>query len=163
MIISLIAAVSGNRVIGREGRIPWDLPADLQRFKSLTMGHPLIMGRKTFESIGRPLPGRETIILTRQLGYRAAGCTVAHDLPAALSACGDALEVFVCGGEEVYRQALAVADRIYLTVVQREVAGDALFPEIPADRFVVVAEEAVPGAESATFLLYQRQPPVIKG
>jgi len=156
MIISLIAAISGNRVIGREGRIPWDLPADLQRFKALTMGHPLIMGRKTFESIGRPLPGRQTIILTRERDYRVAGCKVAHDLPAALAACGDALEAFVCGGEEVYRQALAVADRIYLTVIQGEVAGDAYFPAIPADRFALVAEEALPDAESAKFMLYQR-------
>ncbi len=156
MIISLIAAISSNRVIGREGRIPWDLPADRQRFKALTMGHPLIMGRKTFESIGRSLPGRQTIILTRERGHRAAGCEVADDLHAALAACGDALEVFVCGGEEVYRQALAVADRIYLTVIHREVAGDAFFPAIPADRFVAVAEEALSDAGPATFLLYQR-------
>lgn len=157
MIISLIAAISRNRVMGREGRIPWDLPADRQRFKALTMGHPLIMGRKTFESIGRPLPGRQTIILTRERGYRAAGCKVAHDLPGALAACGDALEVFVCGGEEVYRQALDIADRIYLTVINREVVGDVFFPEVPADRFDVVAEEAVPDEGSATFVLYQRQ------
>lgn len=156
MIISLIAAISSNRVIGREGSIPWDLPADRQRFKALTMGHPLIMGRKTFENIGRPLPGRQMIILSREQGYRATGCKVAPDLPAALAACGDALEVFVCGGEEVYRQALAIADRIYLTVIQREVAGDAFFPTIPADRFVAVAEETLPDAGSATFLLYQR-------
>ncbi len=160
MIISLIAAISSNRVIGREGRIPWDVPADRQRFKALTMGHPLIMGRKTFESIGRPLPGRQTIILTREGGYRAAGCKVAHDLPAALAACGDAMEVFICGGEEVYRQALAVADRIYLTVIPREVVGDVYFPEIPADRFIVATEEVVPDGESVTFVLYQRRQPV---
>ncbi len=135
MIISLIAAMAENRIIGKDGAIPWHIPEDLKRFRELTWGHKIIVGRKTFESIGRPLPGRTTIILTRQLEYRAEGCMVVHDLAAALAACGSADEVFVCGGAEVYREAMPVADRIYLTVVHGSFPGDTLFPEVP-DYFV---------------------------
>jgi len=139
MIISLVVAMARNRVIGRAGTIPWDLPADRRRFRELTMGHSLIMGRKTFESIGRPLPGRETIVVTRQAGYRAAGCLVAHSLAEALAQARGSDEVFVCGGGELYREALPLAGRLYLTLLAAEVEGDTFFPELPAEQFREVA------------------------
>ncbi|KAF0218882.1 MAG: dihydrofolate [Geobacteraceae bacterium] len=157
MRISLIAAMSENRVIGRCGAIPWDVPADRKRFRELTTGHTLIMGRKTFESIGRPLPGRTTIILTRQGGYRACGCLVAHDLRSALLMAGDADEVFVCGGGEVYREVLPLAERVYVTIVHGEFEGDAFFPAIP-DAFIEVERKEVEAPLPYTFITYQRLP-----
>ena len=118
-----------NRVIGVNGTIPWHLPEELKRFKSLTMGHHIIMGRKTWESIGRLLPGRETVIVTRQPGYRVPGATIAHSLDEAISACGGDREIFVIGGAELYAQALPRAGRLYLTTVDAEVAGDTFMPE----------------------------------
>jgi dihydrofolate reductase len=156
MIISIIAAMAENRVIGRGGAIPWDISDDRRRFRKLTMGHPIIMGRKTFESIGRPLPGRSNIILTRLPEYRSEGCCVVHSLADALAAAAGADEVFICGGEELYRLALPLADRIYLTVVHRCYAGDAYFPSIPTA--FVETERLDAGFEApCTFILYQRQ------
>src|SRR5512141_435338 len=103
MIVSIIVAMAENRVIGRGGGIPWNIPDDRRRFRELTMGHPVIMGRKTFESIGRPLSGRRNIILSRQPDYRGEGCCVVHSLEDALSVSAGADEVFICGGEELYR------------------------------------------------------------
>ena len=131
MVVSLIAAMAENRVIGCKGRIPWDLPEDLHRFRELTWGHPIVVGRKTFESIGRPLPGRRNIVLTRQDDFQAEGCMVVHSLEAALEAAAGSCEVFICGGAEVYRAALPHAQRIYLTIVHVTAEGDAFFPEIP--------------------------------
>ena len=127
---SIIVAASTNGVIGVDNRLPWRLPADLARFKRLTMGHHLIMGRRTYESIGRPLPGRITVVLTRSAGFDVPGVLVARSLDEAFrsaEARGDD-EPFVCGGADVYSQALAVADRAYLTVVERDYTGDAIFP-----------------------------------
>ncbi len=129
-MISLIVAAAENGVIGRDGRIPWHLPGDLPRFKQLTMGHPIIMGRKTYESIGQPLPGRYNIIVTRDGRYRARGAVVAHSIEEALQKArqadgGD--EVFVIGGSQIYEAAMPLADRLYLTKVRAEVAGDAYF------------------------------------
>jgi dihydrofolate reductase len=152
MIISIIAAMTENHVIGRGGTIPWDIPADRRRFRELTIGHPIIMGRKTFESIGKPLPGRKNIILSRQPDYRREGCCVVHSFADALSASTGADEVFICGGEELYRQALKLADRIYLTVVHMESFGDSYFPTIPA---VFVEKERLE-AKPCTFILYKR-------
>jgi len=145
-----------NRVIGRNGTIPWDIPADRQRFRELTMGHPVVMGRKTFAEIGRPLPGRENIILTRQPGYLAEGCRVAATLADALAACAGTAEVFICGGEDIYRQALHLADRIYLTVIHRRCAGDTFFPPIPAEFVETERTEAGDGSP-CTFIVYQRK------
>ena len=156
VIVSLIAAMAENRVIGSGRGIPWDIPSDRRRFRELTMGHTLVMGRTTYESIGRPLPGRKTIVLTRTVGYPAPGCVVMPDLKSAFDVCGGE-EVFVCGGAEVYRQALAVARRIYLTVVHCEVSGDTFFPAIPED-FVETEREHLPGPIPATFLLLSRLP-----
>lgn len=128
MRVSLIAALANNRVIGRDNALPWRLGTDLRRFKSLTLGKPVIMGRKTHESIGRPLPKRDNIVLTRDRDYRAPGCRVVHSVDEALSAAGGHEEVMVIGGERVYAAMLERADRLYLTWVDAEVSGDARFP-----------------------------------
>ncbi|MBT0652723.1 dihydrofolate reductase [Geomobilimonas luticola] len=141
MIVSLIAAMAENRVIGSKGGIPWHLPADLAHFRELTTGHPVIMGRTTFASIGRPLPGRRNLVLSRTAGFRAEGVEVFASLEDALAACTGADEVFIGGGGEVYREALPRADRIYLTVVHRYYEGDTFFPEIPGDFREVLREE----------------------
>lgn len=132
--IALIAALAQNRVIGVNNTLPWRLPEDLQHFKALTMGHHILMGRKTFESIGRALPGRTTVIISRT-AYRApAGCLVADSIPAAIAACADDEEIFFVGGAQLYEQALPLAERLYLTEIQAEFAGDAWFPQFePAD------------------------------
>lgn len=128
MIISLIVAMDRRGVIGAGGGLPWRLSDDLKRFKAITMGKPLIMGRKTHESIGRPLPGRRNIVLTRQPDYTADGCVVCHDADNALTACTGFEEVMVMGGAILYEIFLPRADRIYLTRVQAEVEGDTWFP-----------------------------------
>lgn len=127
--ISLIAALAANRVIGINNRLPWRLPADLQHFKRLTLGHPMIMGRKTWESLPGKLPGRPHVVISRDPAYRAEGAQVVNSLEAALAACGSDEEVFFIGGENLYGQALAFADRLYLTEIQQDYAGDAWFPE----------------------------------
>lgn len=132
--LSVIVAMARNRVIGANGAIPWHLPNELKLFKRVTMGHHIIMGRKTFESIGKLLPGRTTVIVTRQANYRVQGAIVAHSLPEAVDACGKDDEIFVIGGGELYRAALPAAGRIYLTIVDAEPEGDTFMPEIdPAD------------------------------
>ena len=136
MKMSLIVAVSRNGVIGVDNQLPWHLPDDLQYFKSVTMGKPLVMGRKTFDSIGRPLPGRTNIILTRDASWSAPGVEVATTLDDALSLARKACtnngvdEVMVIGGEQIYRMTMVVADRLYVTEVDAEIAGDAFFPAI---------------------------------
>lgn len=128
-LISIIAAMAANRVIGIDNRLPWRLPEDLQHFKRLTLGHHVIMGRKTWESLPGKLPGRPHVVITRDTGYRAEGALVVHSLEEAVAAAGDDSEIFFIGGENLYRQALALADRIYLTEIQRDFEGDARFPE----------------------------------
>jgi dihydrofolate reductase len=160
MIISIIAAMAENRVIGRDGAIPWDIPEDRRRFRELTMGRPVIMGRKTYESIGHPLPGRSTIVVTRKAGFRADGCLVVHDLQAALAACAGSDEVFVCGGEVIYREALPLAKRLYLTLVPGMVAGDTRFPEIPGGQFEETERQSGREAPYCTFVLLVRRRPV---
>lgn len=144
MRISLIAAMAENGVIGRGGQLPWRLKADLTRFKQLTMGHSVIMGRKTWESIGRPLPGRRMIVVTRQVGYGAEGIEVASSLEAALEAAraaGDE-EAFVIGGADIYRQALPLVDRLYMTLVLAEVEGDTKFPAVDWDLWARIDSES---------------------
>jgi len=132
VIISLIVAMDERGGIAWQGKLPWQLPAELKLFKQTTTGHHLLMGRKTFESVGKLLPGRTSIVITRQRGYRAEGCLVAHSLEDGLflAQSRGELEVFVCGGGEIYRQALPLADRIYLTVVHTLAAVDLVFPPI---------------------------------
>jgi dihydrofolate reductase len=157
MRVSLIAALAKNRVIGARGTLPWRLPEDLKRFKALTMGHPIIMGRKTFESIGRPLPGRQNIVVTRNAGFAAAGCTVVKSPEAALAACDGAEEAFIIGGAELYRAFLDTADRMLLTEIEQAVAGDAYFPEFDSSQWRETAREPVAGAAlPCSFVTYQR-------
>jgi dihydrofolate reductase len=139
--ICLIAAMAENRVIGRDNTLPWRLPADLRRFKALTMGHPVLMGRNTYESIGKPLPGRRNLVITRNRAYAAPGCDVVHSLDQALGACGDAQDVFVIGGAELYREALAQAQRLELTEIHAVFEGDALFPQFDPDQWREAARE----------------------
>jgi dihydrofolate reductase len=158
LLIALIVAMSRNRVIGVEGQLPWHLPADLQRFKQLTMGQTLLLGRKTYESIGRPLPGRQMLILSRNPACQIAGCRVVNSLPAALAAVQTA-ELFIGGGAELYRQALPLAEKIYLTELQREISGDRFFPPLPVGRFRIDHREALFDAgESCIFTILQREP-----
>jgi dihydrofolate reductase len=162
--IALVAALARNRVIGRRNELPWRLPEDLRRFKTLTLGHPVVMGRKTHESIlgalGRPLPGRLNIVVTRSTDYAAPGCIVATSLEAALAAAPPAEEIFVIGGAEIYRAALATADRLHLTEIDADYDGDAWFPKLPPDRWREVSRESRPhGAEfphDYAFVVYER-------
>lgn len=148
MKISLIVAASQNWVIGRDGKMPWRLSGDLVRFKKLTMGHPIIMGRKTYESIGRLLPGRTSIIVTRQTDYQVKGAVVVHDADAALAACGGADEAFVIGGAEIYRLFLPHAERIYLTLVHTFIPdGDTFFPAVDFARWDLEDSEEIPADE----------------
>ncbi len=130
MKISIIVAMSTNRVIGRDNQLPWHLPADLKHFKQTTMGKPILMGRKTWESIGRPLPGRTNIVITRDENFEAPGCVVVHSIDSALQAAGQQDEIMVIGGADFYCQALPRADAIYLTLVHEDFEGDVFFPEL---------------------------------
>lgn len=144
MIISLIAAMDKNRVIGQNGRLPWRLPADMRRFVELTLGKPVIMGRKTYESIPpkfKPLHGRTNIILTHNLDYDAPGCFVAHTIEEALAAADGAPEVMVIGGAAVYEQFLPRADRLYLTIIDAAFDGDATFPPYDHSAWTITARE----------------------
>ena len=138
-MINLIAAVSKNWVISNNNTLIWKLPADLKRFKEITSGHPVIMGRKTYESIGRPLPNRRNIIITRDVNYSVDGCEVTHSLTDALELVKDS-EVFIIGGGEIYQQSMSIADRIYLTIVHENFNGDTYFPEI-GDEWIKVKRE----------------------
>jgi dihydrofolate reductase len=142
--ISIIVAMARNRVIGANGKIPWHLPDELKLFKRLTMGHHLIVGRKTFESIGRLLPGRTTVIVTRQTGYSVPGARVAQTVEGAIAECGIDPEIFVIGGAEIYRSALPLADRVYLTIVDAEPAGDTWMPSLDMSAWRESASETFP-------------------
>lgn len=155
--VSIIAAMSRNRVIGRDGAIPWNMPADMSKFRDLTRGHTVIMGRKTFESIGRPLPGRKNIVVTRQPDYPLSGALTAASLDAALRLAEEDGEVFICGGGDIYAQALPYAARIYLTVADFEAEGDIFFPCIPADDFVELTVERLSVDPPADFILLVRR------
>jgi dihydrofolate reductase len=129
-LITLVVAVADNGVIGRDNALPWHLPADLAHFKRLTLGKPIVMGRRTFASIGRALAGRQNIVVTRDRTFRADGVTVAHGIDEALEACGSAPEVMVIGGADVFAAVLPIAGRIHLTQVHADVAGDVRFPPL---------------------------------
>ena len=130
MKVSIVVAAAENNVIGRENGLIWKLSNDMKYFKGLTMGHPVIMGRKTFESIGKPLPGRKNIVITRNQDFTAEGCVVVHTIESALGEAKDAGEVFVIGGENIYRQFWGIADKLYLTRVHTKVSGDAAIPAV---------------------------------
>lgn len=140
--LTLVAAVARNGVIGRKNDLPWHLPADLRFFKNTTLDKPLLMGRRTWQSIGRPLPRRQMIVLTHDRGYRPEGCTVAHSLGEALTAAGDAPEIMVIGGAVLFKQTLPLAQRMYLTQVEADVPGDTWFPDWNPAEWQLVWEEA---------------------
>ena len=163
MSLAIIAAVGANGVIGRQGGLPWRLPEDLRRFKALTMGHTLIMGRATYDSIGRALPGRRTIVITRQVAWSAPGVDVAHSVDEALLMAGPGL-AFVAGGGEIYRQCLERADVLHLTLVEAAVDGDTWFPAVDPKTFREVAREPHQEGELPfAFVTYERTEPAPKG
>lgn len=139
--ISLIAAMAHNRVIGKDNQMPWHMPADLKHFKATTLGKPVIMGRKTFESIGRALPGRQNIVVTRDASFEALGCDIAHSLEAAVSLAGDVDEIIIMGGGQLYQAALPMANRMYLTFIDLSTEGDAHFPAWDSEEWVIVDRE----------------------
>lgn len=139
MTISIIAAIGSNNVIGKDNKLIWHLPADLKHFKELTTGHHLIMGRKTWESIGsKPLPGRTNIVITRDKNYKAEGCTLVHSLDEAISSVRNEDEVFIAGGAEIYKQAMGKANKMYITRVHHSFEGDTFFPEIGKEWFEAI-------------------------
>ena len=160
MILSIVAAVARNRVIGNDNRLPWRLPADLRRFRALTWGKPVVMGRLTHESIGRPLPGRRNIVITRHERVMD-GCERARSFPDALAMTAEAPETVVIGGARCYRDALRVAHRMYLTRIDADFPGDAWFPEWDPADWVVRERERFPPGEAVPFayefLLFERQ------
>ncbi len=162
MRINLLVAADEKNGIGFEGQLPWRLPADLRRFKELTMGHTLILGRKTYESIGRPLPGRKMILVTRNPDFRAEGCLIAHSMAEALEMArqrGEE-EAFICGGSQIYRQTLHTAGRLYLTRLHAQFQADAFLPEIDLSAWNQVSAEFHESDQENpvpfTFFVYQR-------
>ena len=161
MKLALIVAIAHNRVIGKGDRLPWRLPNDLQYFKRVTMGKPVIMGRKTYESIGRPLPGRRNIVVSRDLGLVIDGCDVVNCLQAAFESVRYEEDAFVIGGETLYEQALPFVEKIYLTKVDAEIDGDAFFPEIDWSEWQEISREEHSADErhefAYTFLVLSRE------
>jgi len=161
MILSLIAAMDNNRLIGKDNDLPWHLPADLQHFKSVTMSKPILMGRKTYDSIGRPLPGRLNIVLTRSSDVQIQGVTVVNSVEDAMKAAQDVEEVMVIGGSSIYELVLPEVDRMYLSFVDGEFEGDAWFPEFDKTEWEVIDEKAQAAdeknAHACRFVTYQRK------
>lgn len=161
--LSIIAAMARNRVIGRDNRLPWHLPNDLKHFKALTLGKPMLMGRKTWESLPGILPGRRHIIISRNPNYQAAGAELATDLEAAIRLAGPVEDIMLVGGAQLYAQALPLAERLYLTLVEAEPAGDAFFPEFDPSTWEPVDEEhhAADARHACgySFMTYQRRRP----
>ncbi|WP_375655093.1 MULTISPECIES: dihydrofolate reductase [unclassified Bartonella] len=165
--ICLIAAVAENGVIGREGAMPWHLSTDLQRFKALTLRKPIIMGRKTWDSIGRPLPGRTNIVITRDCTFCAEGAVVAHSLSQACSLAtnvasqNDVEEIFIIGGGEIFQQGLHMADKIFLTEVLASIEGDSFFPVFDKEKWTIVQTQDIPKGDKDShptrFVVYERK------
>ncbi len=160
MPVSLIAAVAANLVIGDRGRLPWRLPDDLARFKRLTLGHPVIMGRRTFESLGKPLVGRLNVVLSRDTSLSVPGCVIAHTVDEVMAGAGENRELFVIGGASVYELFLPLAARMYITHVEGAFPGDAYFPQVRWEEWRIVAEEngrpGPPGTPAHKFVDYER-------
>jgi dihydrofolate reductase len=151
MRVSLIVAMSTNRVIGIDNRMPWHLSADLKHFRAVTWGKPILMGRKTYESIGRPLPGRENIVLTSDASYRAEGCAVVNSLEQGLAVAAHHPEVMIIGGAALYQATLPVADRLYLTRIDQDFQGDTFFPELNWSEWQEIEHQAVVDDPSVPF------------
>ncbi|WP_273755368.1 dihydrofolate reductase [Bartonella sp. MM73XJBT.G] len=165
--ICLIAAVAENGVIGCKGTMPWHLSTDLQRFKALTLGKPIIMGRKTWDSIGRPLPRRTNIVITRDCTFSAEGAVVAHSLSQACSLAttvasqNDVEEIFIIGGGEIFKQGFGLADKIFLTEVLASMEGDCFFPIFDKEKWTVVQTQDIPKGDKDShptrFVVYERK------
>ena len=160
MVLSIIAAFDLNYVIGSENKLPWHLPADLKLFKSTTMGHHVIMGRNTFESIGKPLQGRIFVVITSKEDYHPEGVLIANSLSEAIKLCGKDEEVFIIGGGQVFSEAINIADRLYITLIHHHFEGDTYFPELNLDEWKQVMREDMPANEKNawpySFILYER-------
>ena len=158
--LSIIVAMAQNRTIGVNNTLPWRCTEDLKHFKALTMGHHMIMGRKTFDSIGKPLPGRTTVVVTRDKDLKVDGCLVTHSLQEAISACAGDTEVFIVGGADIYAQSLGLADTLYITEIQQDVEGDAHFPDFDKPAWQETAREVrsqeTPQPLQYHFVTYQR-------
>jgi dihydrofolate reductase len=159
MTITIVVAISENHVIGKDNQLLWYLPNDLKHFKNITTGHTVIMGRKTFDSVGKPLPKRRNIIITRQ-AITIEGCEVVNSIEVALALCADEEEVFIVGGAEIYKQSMHLTHRIYLTVVHKDFDGDSFFPEIDKNEWKeVFREDHAPDEKNAipySFVTYER-------
>jgi dihydrofolate reductase len=160
--ISILVAMAQNRTIGINNTLPWRCPEDLKRFKALTMGHHMVMGRKTFDSIGKPLPGRTTVVVTRNRDLKIEGCVIAHSLQEAIAACKQDEEIFIVGGAELYAQALPLAHTLYITEIRQEVAGDAHFPQFDRTHWQEISREQrsqeTPQPLEFDFVTYRRKP-----
>ncbi|MBI3903586.1 MAG: dihydrofolate reductase [Nitrosomonadales bacterium] len=161
MSLAIVVAMAHNRTIGVNNALPWRIPEDLKHFKALTMGHHMIMGRKTFDSIGKPLPGRTTVIVTRNRELKVEGCIVVHTLQDAIAACAGDNEIFIVGGAELYALALPLTDTLYLTEIQQDVAGDAHFPNFDRNAWQEIAREQRSQSETQPldyhFVTYSRK------
>lgn len=153
-MISIIVAMDRNRVIGKDNRMPWRLPADLAYFRKVTLGHTVVMGRKTFESIGKPLDGRKNIVLTRDRQYTKEGCTVVHSVEEALKMIQDDKECFIIGGAEIYSAFLPYTQKLYITYIDHEFEGDTYFPEINYGEWRMVSRTPGPKNEKISFNYY---------
>jgi len=139
--LSILVAMASNRTIGVNNTLPWRCPEDLKHFKALTIGHHMIMGRKTFDSIGKPLPGRTTVVVTRNQDLKIEGCVIAHSLDEAIAACAGEKNIFIVGGAELYAQAMPLADTLHITEIQKDVEGDAHFPAFDKTEWLEVSRE----------------------
>lgn len=157
MIISLIAAISSNYVIGKDKDIPWNIPGEQVRFKDLTMGKSVIMGRKTFESIGQPLPNRKTIIISKSKDINYNNCLTVESLERAFNLLQQEDEIFIAGGGEIYKESLPFADRIYLTIIEKEYEGNIFFPMFNKDEFEITYQQKVEGFIPYTYFTYERK------
>ncbi len=159
--LAIIVAMSSNRTIGINNTLPWRCPEDLKHFKALTMGHHLIMGRKTFDSIGKPLPGRTTVVVSRDRRLKIDGCTVVHSLPEAIASCARDPQIFVAGGADIYAQALPLVDTLYITEIQQNIVGDAAFPDFDKTKWLEVSREIrhqeTPEVLEYHFIIYRRK------
>lgn len=156
-MIKIIVAISKNRVIGDSNKLIWNLPSDLKRFKEITTGHPIVMGRKTYQSIGRPLPNRRNIIITRDEEYEVEGCEVVNSIEEALLLTGN--DCFIIGGGEIYKQTLHIAEQIYMTIVDEEFLGDTQFPELTNSWYVSKKEDFLSDDKNPynySFILYEK-------
>jgi dihydrofolate reductase len=156
--VYLVAAVAANGVIGKDGGLPWQLPEDLRHFKRLTLGHPVIMGRRTWESLGKPLPGRENIVVTRREGYEAPGAAVANSLEAALGLCADEPVAFVIGGNALFAESLPIAAGLVLTEIHRDFPGDTWFPHYDRSSWRETEREAHTGVDGMRFDFVRYEP-----